>query len=128
MFCENLKFLRQSQGITQAQLADSLGVSPSTIGMYEQGRREPEAAMLKKIALIFRTTVDNLLGSPSTVNIKSNDKDVSDIIDDITVILKSQKGLMFKGKPICKKDREKIANAIKIAAAIAISGSQMNKN
>ena len=125
MFSENLKFLRQSQGITQAQLADCLGISASTIGMYEQGRREPDTAMLKKISLKFKISIDNLLGTlPSLEN---NDKEVSEIIDNITFTLKSQKGLMFNGKPVSKEDREKIANAIKIAAAIAVSGSQMNK-
>ncbi|MDQ5984185.1 MAG: hypothetical protein RUMPE_01224 [Eubacteriales bacterium SKADARSKE-1] len=126
MFCKNLKSLRQSQGITQAQLADSLGISASTVGMYEQGRREPEAAMLKKIALVFKISVDDLLDTlPS---FKNSDRDVSEVIDDITFTLKSQKGLMFNGKPVSSEDQEKIANAIKIAAAIAISASQMNKN
>lgn len=125
MFCKNLKFLRQSQGITQAQLAERLGICTSAIGMYEQGRRKPDATMLKKIAFEFKISIDKLLGTLPLI--ENSDKEVSEIIDDITLTLKSQKGLMFNGKPISKENREKIANAIKIAAAIAVSGSQMNK-
>ena len=35
--------LRHKAGLTQKQLANLLSVSPSAIGMYEQGRREPSA-------------------------------------------------------------------------------------
>lgn len=124
MFCDNLKKLRLSHGMTQAQLADRLGVNPSTVGMYEQGRRTPDTTTLKKISCLFKTSVDNLL--ENTLISEPLDVEVSDIIDDITLILKSQKGLMFNGKPVNKKDREKIANAIKIAAAIAVSGTQLD--
>ena len=33
--------LRKRAGLTQAELARHMHVSPSTIGMYEQGRRLP---------------------------------------------------------------------------------------
>ena len=35
----NLKSARIKAGLTQSDLARKLGVSPSTIGMYEQGRK-----------------------------------------------------------------------------------------
>ena len=38
---EKLKKLRMKSGLTQAELAEKIKVSPSSIGMYEQGRREP---------------------------------------------------------------------------------------
>lgn len=42
MFSDNLKALRYERHITQQQLADALGLSRSTIGMYEKGEREPD--------------------------------------------------------------------------------------
>ena len=33
--------LRNEKNITQSQLAEELNISPSAIGMYEQGRRKP---------------------------------------------------------------------------------------
>ena len=38
--------LRQNCGLSQAELAQKLHISTSTVGMYEQGRREPSVDML----------------------------------------------------------------------------------
>lgn len=62
-FGEVLRSLRTDINMTQKELADQLSISPSTIGMYEQNRRVPDAEMLSKIALIFGVTVDYLLGN-----------------------------------------------------------------
>lgn len=58
-----LKALRQSRGITQAVLSKALNISPSTVGMWEQGRREPNYGNLKRIAAYFGVSIDTLLGS-----------------------------------------------------------------
>lgn len=53
--------LRRSAGMSQAELAQKLQVSPSAIGMYEQGRREPSAELLIAIAAVFSVSTDYLL-------------------------------------------------------------------
>jgi len=53
--------LRKQAGMNQAELARLLQVSPSAVGMYEQGRREPSAQMLLTLAQIFGVSVDYLL-------------------------------------------------------------------
>ena len=121
MFSEKFKKLRQAYGLTQVKMADKLNVSASAIGMYEQGRRKPDSDMLKKICKVFNVSVDYLLDV--TVNNENQQKSVDEFIDEITCILKAQKGLMFNGKPITQKDKEKIAQAIKLATAIAVSTS-----
>ncbi len=57
-----LKKLRKEMNVTQSELSSILGVSPSTIGMYEQGRREPDKETLLKIANFFHVSTDYLLG------------------------------------------------------------------
>ena len=58
--------LRRDAGWSQAELAQRLQVSPSAIGMYEQGRREPSAEMLVRLADAFSVSTDFLLtGSPA---------------------------------------------------------------
>ena len=59
---ETLKKLRKSKGLTQAELGKILGVSPSTIGMYEQGRRTPD-----KDALIAISNYFNVLYNSNTL-------------------------------------------------------------
>lgn len=57
--------LRRAAGLSQAQLAQKLGISPSAMGMYEQGRREPSMETLVAIAKIFQVSTDYLLtGTP----------------------------------------------------------------
>lgn len=56
------KQLRLSSGLTQQEVADKLGISRSTIGMYETGAREPDYATLETIADFFNVDIDYLLG------------------------------------------------------------------
>lgn len=121
MFNENFKKLRQSYGLTQVQMANKLNVSPSAIGMYEQGRRKPDSDMLIKICTAFNVSMDYLLDV--IVNDTNEQKSVTDFIDEITYTLKAQKGLMFNGKLITQEDKEKIVHAIKYVTAITVSNS-----
>ena len=58
--------LRRQAGMSQAELARQLGVSPSAVGMYEQGRREPSSDVLVQLGKIFGVSVDYILtGTPS---------------------------------------------------------------
>ncbi|MBQ1296480.1 MAG: helix-turn-helix domain-containing protein [Clostridiales bacterium] len=61
-FNEVLKFLRTSRNVTQSELAKVIGVSPSTIGMYESGDREPNFEIEEKIADYFNVSLDLLRG------------------------------------------------------------------
>jgi transcriptional regulator with XRE-family HTH domain len=57
--------LRRNQGLSQAELAHRLGISPSAVGMYEQGRREPSVELLVALATEFQVSTDYLLtGKP----------------------------------------------------------------
>ncbi len=57
--------LRRKAGWSQSQLAETLQISPSAVGMYEQGRREPSADLLVAMAHRFGVSVDYLLtGNP----------------------------------------------------------------
>lgn len=56
------KELRIASGMTQTETAEKLGISRSTIGMYETGAREPDFETLEKIADFFHVNMDYLLG------------------------------------------------------------------
>lgn len=61
-FAKNLKYLRKKEHMTQTELASGLGVSRSTIGMYENGEREPDIKTLEAIAGFFSVDMNFLLG------------------------------------------------------------------
>lgn len=54
--------LRHNAGLTQAQLAERIGVSETTIAAYEQGRRG-KLDTLQAIATELRVQVEVLLGT-----------------------------------------------------------------
>ena len=54
--------LRKEKGMTQRELANEMRISHSSIGLYEQNRREPEYELLCKFADFFNTDIDYLLG------------------------------------------------------------------
>lgn len=62
MFNEQLKLLRNQKRISQAKLADELGVSASTVAMWESGEREPKNyETLELIADYFNVNMEVLL-------------------------------------------------------------------
>lgn len=61
-FSIRLKELRESRGLSQAQLAQEIGVGISTVGMWESTNRVPNAKTLEKLLSFFRCSLDYLLG------------------------------------------------------------------
>lgn len=61
-FGETLKELLCFHDLTQKELAGSLDLSPSALGNYIRGEREPDYGTLVRIAEYFQVTTDFLLG------------------------------------------------------------------
>ena len=58
----NIRTLRKSAGLTMKQFGSLMGVSESTISLYETGKNEPDIKMLIKMAEYFGVTIDTLVG------------------------------------------------------------------
>lgn len=72
MFGARLADLRSKKGLSQYQVAQQLGFSRGQYANYEQGKREPDYAILKKLADYFNVPLDYLLGrtdDPTPYNI-----------------------------------------------------------
>lgn len=118
-----LKKLREEKGLTQAELGRQLKISPSAIGMYEQGRRTPDIPILKKMSAFFGVSIDYLLGNSPDPSQESGgyytDPEVAQMAeelrtdpdkrilfdatkdlskDDIDTVLKIIEGLKARGK------------------------------
>ena len=52
---------RRNLGLSQMQLARKLKISPSAMGMYEQGRRTPDLQTLTAMSRLFRVSLDYLI-------------------------------------------------------------------
>lgn len=62
LFAERLRTLRRQHDLTQKELGDRVGLSPSAIGMYEAGKSQPDLETVKRLAEILHTTTDYLIG------------------------------------------------------------------
>lgn len=59
---EVIKRRRQSRGMTQAELAALLNVTPQAVSRWEMGISYPDIAMVPKISGVLRVSADELLG------------------------------------------------------------------
>jgi transcriptional regulator with XRE-family HTH domain len=57
-----LKEKRQKFKLTQQQIADALKINQVTYQGYEKGKHEPDLKTLLKLADLFETSTDYLLG------------------------------------------------------------------
>lgn len=61
MIKDSIKQLRRARGLYQADLADALNVSQSTVASWENGTRRPDIDMLIRLADFFGVSSDELL-------------------------------------------------------------------
>lgn len=61
-FKDRLKELRKAKGLSQAVLAERLGMSKSTIGMYETGDIKPSVEAIEALAEFFNVNKGYLMG------------------------------------------------------------------
>ena len=57
----NFKYYRRATNLTQIEAAEKLGVSNTTISMWETGETLPNPRLLPAIAKLYHCTVDELL-------------------------------------------------------------------
>lgn len=57
---------RDELGLTQAELADKLGLTYSSVSQWESGRATPRTPILRQLADLFDTTVADLMGEDTT--------------------------------------------------------------
>ena len=61
----SLRHLRKTRGLTQSEIADKIGVSPSAYAMYERGEREPSIDKLIALADTLHVDLNVLFGRES---------------------------------------------------------------
>lgn len=85
-FGEKLKNLRTQSGMTQKQLAERLGITKSVVSYYELQERYPSPEILIRLAEIFHTSTDYLLGIEHERMIDISDLPEKDVATILTLI------------------------------------------
>ena len=73
-FHEKLKELRNSKGLTQAELAEVLFVSRTAVSKWESGRGYPNIDSLLALSAFFSVPVDELMRSENALLLAERDK------------------------------------------------------
>lgn len=81
--------LRHEAGLSQSELAHRLNISPSSIGMYEQGRRQPPISTLIALSKEFSVSIDYLLTGYTALSAISTTKQSRCTLsrDDLAILI-----------------------------------------
>jgi transcriptional regulator with XRE-family HTH domain len=63
MGTDRIKQLRKQKGLTQKEMAESVGVGVSTVAMWESGKRTPSFKLLNDLSDLFDKSIDYILGT-----------------------------------------------------------------
>ncbi len=94
--CSNISKYRKENGVTQAELAEYLGVSPQAVSKWEQEISTPDVYLIPKIAFFFGVSIDALFGASdlettdllvSKYSIMRNDKNYKEAKEAIDTLL-----------------------------------------
>lgn len=99
MLGDKVKLLRKGMKLTQQKLAETIGVSQSTIGMIEGNKQGASNDTLIKLATALNTTVDFLLSdNMEEVSTKCSNNEAIIKDDDIRRIERARKKMDPKNK------------------------------
>ena len=59
---ENLRALRRGKGLTQEEVAETLGLSAQSVSKWERGETLPDITLLPVLANLFAVSTDELIG------------------------------------------------------------------
>lgn len=96
---------RDELGLTQAELADKLGLTYSSVSQWESGRATPRTPILRQLADLFDTTVADLMG-----------EDASEAAISGTSRMVPLLGFAHMGEPCDEGD---LADEVEVPASIA---------
>lgn len=113
---ENIAFFRKKRGITQEELANTLGVTNQAVSKWESGKCAPDIQLLPDIAEYFNISIDELFGRSVNSDIPTkiqSPKETSSNLDT-AINIASKKGyisssiLQFKLRVGCEESRKLI--------------------
>ena len=76
---QQIRTMRLSRGMTQADLAKAINQSQSSIAMYENGKREPDFETLEALADVFNGPMITFVADGVTVSVSPPDDSQTDL-------------------------------------------------
>lgn len=111
---ESLKRIRKQYKMTQEDVAKFLGISRSGYTYYETGKTVPSVDMLKKLAVMYDTTIDNVVGMPqkkvSSGKTVGETNFISEGLDPLMYMKKEEKTLIMAFRLLSDEEKKKLTN------------------
>ena len=127
----NLKKYLKEKKKTQKELADYLEVTPAIVSYYIKGIYSPRMDKIDKITKFLGVERSDLIGHNSDLiedkSTKTENQDISTMVDDLMNNLNSTQTLMFKGEPMDETTKELVRASIEQAARIAMARYKQSK-
>jgi len=124
---ERIRTLRAAAKMTQSELSQRLGISPSAVGMYEQGRRQPDPETVLKLCRMFQTSADWLLFGEGMAHIQPGEPiDIHILLGRWRSELMAHTGRLFyrtaEGRRMLlnMETVERLCQAINVAAEVSL--------
>lgn len=126
MLSNRITYLRKKSEMSQSQLAEYLNVTPSAIGMYEQGRRVPVLEVLLSLSRLFGVSLDYLITGEESMQ---HSPEELKFLSHRDILAKKQQGatmlitdLNAIGKRLLTIRKAQRLTQSEVAAAAGISG------
>ena len=81
---EFIASLRKEQGLTQAQLAEMLGITDRAVSKWERGRSLPDSSIMLELCEILKINVNELLSGERIDNMDSYNKNLEKNLIEMT--------------------------------------------
>lgn len=112
IFAQRLIELREQNGISQQQLADSLNITRQSLSLYEKAERTINIDLLVKIANYFNVSADYLLGLSSVSKVDLELKAICDYTGLTEQSVKCLNNRLVKSDEIDEAKKNAAENAI----------------
>ena len=106
--------IRKYKGLTQAELANKIGMTTRAIQNYESGNRIPKSAVLEKIAEGVGVTIDDLASEDDKFVIQATEQYGSRGKVDAQQLIENANAL-FAGGDITEEDKTYVMEALQEA-------------
>lgn len=117
IFYKRIRQLRLLNKLTAREFGEIFNISPSTVSLYESGKRVPSIDLIVKIAKYFNVSTDYLLGVTSIPDSSFSytqdlNVDIVKVIEYAIDLMDSDDNLVFNSKPIDNSFKNLFKNSL----------------
>lgn len=124
VMAKNIRYYMKKKGLNATDLALELDFKYSTVLDWLKANTYPRIDKIEMMANYFKIEKSDLVEDKST---KTENQDISTMVDDLMNNLNSTQILMYKGEPMDETTKELVRASIEQAARIAMARHKESK-